>query len=201
MWLEPPALGVSGQVREMREEYGGEIAQGCVCLRLPPGGDKMMTCQLMTPPQLVGCGAGVYFLDGWCIQGWRISLLTSESRCCCNFRSLPVGHPRALWGEGMGWHGLGTQTECLIKPGGLQTLAWASQVVELGLPATWAPAVPPPLAPHSWRAAAPDVASLVYGSLSCQGSEPAGPPDTGLGSHWRDLSSLSQPRAASAVKC
>lgn len=111
-----------------------------------------------------------------------------------------MGHPRALWGEGMGWHGLGTQTECLTKPGGLQTPAWASQAVELGLPATWAPAVPPPLAPHSRRAAAPDVASFVDGGLSCQGSEPAGPPDTGLGSHWRDLSSLSQPGAASAVK-
>lgn len=107
-----------------------------------------------------------------------------------------MGHPRALWGEGMGWHGLETQTEGLIKPSGLQTPARASQAVELGLPATWAPAAPPPLAPHSWRAAAPDVASLVDGGLSCQGSEPAGPPDTGLGSHWRDLSSSSQPRAA-----
>lgn len=139
---------------------------------------------------------GAYILGGGCIQGQRISLSTSESRCCSNFRSLPVGHPRALWGEGMGWHGLETQTEGLIKPSGLQTPARASQAVELGLPATWAPAAPPPLAPHSWRAAAPDVASLVDGGLSCQGSEPAGPPDTGLGSHWRDLSSSSQPRAA-----
>lgn len=41
----------------------------------------------------------------------------------------------------MGWNGLGTQAECLRKPGWLQMPAWASLAVDLGLPATWALAV------------------------------------------------------------
>lgn len=32
-----------GRVGESREESGGEIAQGCVRLRLPPGGENIMT--------------------------------------------------------------------------------------------------------------------------------------------------------------
>lgn len=55
---------------------GSEMAQGCVCLCLPPGGETAVTWQLEVSLQLVGCGLGVYFSGGGLIQGQRVSLLT-----------------------------------------------------------------------------------------------------------------------------
>lgn len=62
-----------------------------------------------------------------------------------------------------------------------QRARWASdscpgpQAAERGLLDTWAPAVPPLLARHTWGAAAQDGSSFMEGGLLWQGSEPASP--------------------------
>lgn len=75
-----------------------------------------------------------------------------------------------LCGKG-GRAGLGAQTVSASKSQvGSRCLLGPPRLQIRGLLATWIPAVPPLLAPHSWGAAALDAASLTDGHLPWQGS-------------------------------
>lgn len=158
-----------------------------MCVPVLPPGREMVT---VVSPQPMGRGVGADFSGDGCIQDQWISLLTRESHSCYNVGASLWVTPGPFcclpFGEKGSRDGLGGQTECLRKPGGLQTAAQAPRLRA-------GPGCASPAGPSQLGVAALDSASLMDGGLPPVAAlELASPAATGPGSHRRDPSSSRQ---------